>query len=304
MSATHWLYPMSPTGDFEIDDVVKGERVPARIDVVQRNIANDPDLVEPWGIVSGFRLMQPGDLFWVYVSGKQELGAVGEVRDITQDEKGHWWAHVAWNQPATLRLIEDPLPRNVFLQKPQSIQWANAVTALILDDWLANSPLLADVTSLVGGLDIDSIDLGALDTDLDLSPEDARLRVIAEIVRRQGQRRFRAALIDAYGGCAITGETAPWVLQAAHIDPYMGTHSNTPDNGLLLRADLHTLFDNHVIGVDVDNKVTVSTELKGTAYEALDGQELRVPTKSDERPSARKLAGHHAQVLARGPVLH
>jgi putative restriction endonuclease len=160
-----------------------------------------------------------------------------------------------------------------------------------------------DVTSLLDEFADTGIDLGRLDAELDLSPEDARRRVIAEVVRREGQKKFRAALLDAYGACAITGETTPWVLQAAHIDPYMGLHSNTPDNGLLLRSDLHTLFDNFLIGVGPDNTVVVSTELGGTDYEALCGRILGAPGQRDQRPSAVRLARHHVQVLARGLIL-
>lgn len=73
---------------------------------------------------------------------------------------------------------------------------------------------------------------------------DARERVLGQIVRRRGQQEFREKLLVAYEGrCAITGCDAIEALEAAHIVPYLGTETNHVQNGLLLRADIHTLFD-------------------------------------------------------------
>jgi hypothetical protein len=72
--------------------------------------------------------------------------------------------------------------------------------------------------------------------------DDARARVLREVVQRRGQQKFRKALIAAYGGrCAISGCPVTPLLEAAHITPYLGPDTNSITNGLLLRADLHTL---------------------------------------------------------------
>ena len=87
--------------------------------------------------------------------------------------------------------------------------------------------------------------------------EDARKRISRMIAQRRGQRAFRNNLFDAYGGrCAITGCEVPDVLEAAHIFPYRGEETNKVKNGLLLRADVHTLFDCGLIAVD-EVKMTV-----------------------------------------------
>lgn len=81
--------------------------------------------------------------------------------------------------------------------------------------------------------------------------EDGRRKVIAEVVRRQGQPKFRKSLVDAYAGrCAITGSSTLCTLQAAHVTPYLGAHTNVVSNGILLRADIHTLWDLHLLAVD------------------------------------------------------
>jgi putative restriction endonuclease len=77
-------------------------------------------------------------------------------------------------------------------------------------------------------------------------------RVTARQIReRRGQRAFRDALRRRYGGrCAVTGCTVLDLLEAAHIKPYRGDRDNNPQNGLLLRADIHTLFDLDLLGIE------------------------------------------------------
>lgn len=127
--------------------------------------------------------------------------------------------------------------------------------------------------------------------------EDARKRALASIVRRQGQPAFRQALIDAYvGRCAISGCDAKEALEAAHIYPYQGTHTNDVTNGLLLRADLHTLFDLGLIGIDPGTSaVLISPRLSGTVYQELAGQPAALPAAPSQRPSKDALAWHIEQ---------
>jgi hypothetical protein len=83
------------------------------------------------------------------------------------------------------------------------------------------------------------------------------------IVWRRGQPEFRRKLLEAYKGrCVITGCSSEEALEAAHIEPYSKTKNNDPKNGILLRADIHTLFDCDLIGIDPDTmKVCVSPNL-------------------------------------------
>jgi putative restriction endonuclease len=123
---------------------------------------------------------------------------------------------------------------------------------------------------------------------------DSRQRVLAQIVRRRGQQEFREKLLVAYGGlCAITGCDAVEALEAAHIVPYQGDETNSVQNGLLLRADIHTLFDLGLIGVRPETMtVVVSEKLITTAYLELSGARLREPVNPVHRPSANALHGH------------
>jgi putative restriction endonuclease len=130
--------------------------------------------------------------------------------------------------------------------------------------------------------------------DFEPGGEDQRERQIAEVVRRQGQASFRQGLRDAYGDrCAITGCDAVGALEAAHISPYRGVQSNHPQNGLLLRADIHVLFDLGLITVDPATlTVVVAPQLRSGFYTELHGGALSAPSDPTARPSVDALAEH------------
>jgi hypothetical protein len=120
-----------------------------------------------------------------------------------------------------------------------------------------------------------------------LSDADARARVRRDIVARQGQSRFRDALMRAYGGrCAVTGCDSPYALEAAHIRPYRGEHTNVVSNGLLLRADIHTLFDLGLLAVNPATlTIALSDWLPGTHYRQFQGTPLTRPDNPVLGPS-------------------
>ncbi|NMZ77816.1 HNH endonuclease [Pseudomonas mandelii] len=126
-----------------------------------------------------------------------------------------------------------------------------------------------------------------------INEPDARARISRAIVLRRGQGAFRRALIEAYEGtCAVTGCTALDVLEAAHIVPYRGEHTNRVDNGLLLRGDIHTLFDLGHLWIEEGN-IHLAVHLLDTEYGKLNNRKLRLPRKKTDSPSADALA-HHA----------
>lgn len=125
------------------------------------------------------------------------------------------------------------------------------------------------------------------------SDHDARVWTLKAIAQRQGQGGFRAKLLEAYGQCcAITNCNAVAVLEAAHILPYRGEHTHRVDNGLLLRSDIHTLFDFGLLWITPTHHVVIAPSLKGTEYEVLDGQAFRLPDKNEHHPNPAHLAEH------------
>jgi putative restriction endonuclease len=124
--------------------------------------------------------------------------------------------------------------------------------------------------------------------------EDARKRTISAIVQREGQPKFRNDLLIAYGyACAVTNCNLVEVLEAAHILPFMGILTNNIQNGLLLRSDIHTLFDKGLLAIDTNSwEVLIDPKLNGTEYEAFGNQTLRLPTAPGCWPSVEALRKH------------
>jgi hypothetical protein len=120
---------------------------------------------------------------------------------------------------------------------------------------------------------------------------------------RRGQAAFRNSLLSAYGGCcAITGCDVLAVLEAAHIVPYRGQWTNKVSNGLLLRADIHTLFDCARIGIDPASlEVLIHPDITDPVYRALHGRSLRVPTDKARGPSRRALEMRQEKLRLRIP---
>lgn len=123
------------------------------------------------------------------------------------------------------------------------------------------------------------------------SLKDEREKKLREIVERRGQPEFRNKLIIAYSGrCAVTGCDAVVTLEAAHIVPYTGLESNHVTNGLLLRADIHTLFDLVLLGIDPDSMIiSVASAIMTTVYAELDGKKILLPLNPVDIPNHEAL---------------
>ncbi len=123
------------------------------------------------------------------------------------------------------------------------------------------------------------------------------------ILARRGSRDLRRTLCHAYGDrCAMTGPCPADVLEVAYILPFPPRHVNSSDNALLLRCDLHTLWDLNLIGVNPqDLRIAVARKLRGSAYEDLDGQRL-LPRSDHTRLNAAALEERWAAFVRSQPV--
>jgi putative restriction endonuclease len=119
---------------------------------------------------------------------------------------------------------------------------------------------------------------------------------------RLGQGSFRIVVTDAYERrCAVTGERVLPVLEAAHVKPYSEGGLHRVDNGLLLRSDLHTLFDRGCVTITEDLRVEVSKRIKeefqnGRDYYALHGHALRRPAHENEKLAVENIRWHNENV--------
>jgi putative restriction endonuclease len=125
------------------------------------------------------------------------------------------------------------------------------------------------------------------------------------VAPRLGQGGFRIAVTEAYERrCAITAERTLPALDAAHIIPYGHHGEHRLDNGLLLRKDLHALFDAGYVGFDSDLRVQVSPRIRedyenGRDYYALAGRSLRLPVDPASRPNRAFLDWHASERFLR-----
>lgn len=132
----------------------------------------------------------------------------------------------------------------------------------------------------------------------ELMTKDERSWVDGAVAMREGQGTFRLRLMRAYGRCAVTGEHTPLVLDAAHIQPYLGPRSNHPQNGLLLTKEFHALFDAGYVTVTPDLEIRVSERLRadfqnGRRYYPFDRRPLvAVPEDKRLAPSREALEWH------------
>ena len=123
--------------------------------------------------------------------------------------------------------------------------------------------------------------------------------------QRLGQGAFRVLVTDVYERrCAVTGEKALPVLQAAHIRPVTKEGPHRVDNGLLLRSDIHALFDQGYVTVTPDHRFRVSRRLKadfdnGEPYYPLSGNRIWLPGQAADQPG-REFLEWHADTVYRG----
>lgn len=123
---------------------------------------------------------------------------------------------------------------------------------------------------------------------------DARTRRQQDIVVREGQPGFRQEVLDNYyGRCCATGCRETVILEAAHISPYSGAHSNYPANGLCLRVDVHRLFDAFLLSIEPETRqwVVAPRLAEDPTYQVLDGKRI-FPGRV---AASRDLLGEHYQ---------
>jgi hypothetical protein len=120
---------------------------------------------------------------------------------------------------------------------------------------------------------------------------DERQRTLVEVVQRKGQPVFRLRLLSAYQfRCAVSDCDAVAALEAAHISPYSGARSNVARNGLLLRADLHTLFDLNLFAIEPETlSVRLSKELMSSSYASLHMRAIGRPADPEHFPDRAAL---------------
>jgi putative restriction endonuclease len=124
-----------------------------------------------------------------------------------------------------------------------------------------------------------------------------------EVRPRLGQGAFKALVHGAYRDrCSVTGHRIRPTLQAAHILPVGKGGEHRIDNGLLLRSDVHTMFDRGYIGVDPSYKLHVSRRLRdefgnGDEFYEREGSVIALPEREVDKPNTEFLTWHMDEVF-------
>jgi len=124
-----------------------------------------------------------------------------------------------------------------------------------------------------------------------------------QVKDRPGQPAFRTLLEETYVTCCLTGNRVSEALEAAHIDDFEGREFDHPQNGLLLRRDLHALFDCGILGIHPTTLVAhFATAESRAMYPRIDGQAVLRPPYArfaNRAPSRAALKRHWKQFMLR-----
>ena len=288
-------------------------------------LATRPDLDEVnfWrpGGLQPFRGLEPGDLFLFRTKAPRVgIGGFAFYRHFSFASVAEAWALFREKNGAPtferfLRLIAhhkgllstpekaSELPIGcIMLAEPEF--WPRDRWIPVPSDYPLNNPQGAsyDAASVTGQQLIAAVESSAL-----LVPSwRVREAVRKPVTFRQGLAHFRLgqgtfalSLLDAYDSrCAVSGERTRPVLEAAHIMPVERGGVHSVDNGLVLRVDIHKLFDKGYVTVTPKGQFLVSKALKddwrnGRIYYDLHGQKVREPERVEYRPATEFLQWHN-----------
>lgn len=272
-----------------------------------------------------FRALQPGDLFLFKLHGRHReiVGGGFFARFVRLPVSIAWDYFGEKNGAATLDEMTDRLMRysRRLAAQPVHARHAHLVGCVLLEQvfflpraaWIAEPLDWPAHTQQGKGYPTESTIAQALISAIAQRLAGDRL-MLAEnaasrygkpqlVTPRLGQGSFRAAVLDAYGArCAVTGDRVIHVLEASHIQPFAAGGPHVVRNGLLLRSDLHTLYDRGYLTVTPDYRLAVSRALRdefdnGREYLAMSGSLITVPAHVEDQPDPALLAWHEGEVF-------
>lgn len=267
----HFIYPLnaSPDGGYYFGN---------GLEISPENYWKDAlkGSTDEWGLSGGYRLIRPGDWVWAYfVQPIGQVLGVGKVTDVL-GWRDDWQRHtvsIRWNRDLTRELKKNPIHYEEYRQPVQK----------------------AAVRANPATIEAFEVHLGHTGFKKALTSSERVQFAQRKVMQRLGQPAFRAQVLHDYGGqCAISGCTEKGALQAAHILPVRlaGTHATS--NSVLLRADLHNLFDLGLITVSKQLRIEVASSVTDLSYRKLDGQKIRMPHGADRKEVIAAYAAHKA----------
>jgi len=296
-----------------------------------RFLSNEPgiDEVNFWrpGGKQSFRQLKPGDLF-LFRLGKPDNAIAGGgiyTHFSFAPVSRVWDAFQRKNGAADYETFQRLIARYKKLDSAPD-QSDNAIIGCIVltapfflprNRWIpipseyeVNSPQgqRFDDSSKVGAMLIDGVRdalrVPGLSQVFEFNPGEVRFGE-SIVKRRLGQGGFALVVADAYDKrCAVSGERTYPVLESAHIKPVSRGGYHAAENGLLLRSDIHKLFDGGYVTIRPNGKFAVSPRLRddwhnGRIYYDLDQRPIRLPTDETLRPDPKALEWHNDVIFKR-----
>ncbi|MHA6720680.1 HNH endonuclease [Sphingomonas sp. RS6] len=206
---------------------------------------------------------------------------VEEIVQVTTFEAHYGGTFKPCSNAMTLALLDGAVMR------PSTQMSIKEIDLAQLEPVLLSNGITADfVQNYIRRLSPEDTDAGGNEAAHSIIEE--RRRVLREIALRRGQARFRQRLIDRYGACCqVSGCAFPGLIEAAHISPYARSNDNSERNGLLLRSDLHTLFDLGLLGIDPKSlRTAVNPQARAAGYEQFDGVAIHLNGSTGPERSA------------------
>lgn len=281
MTPRHFLYPLNPKSkqQYWFEDP-RGNRHPTSVEGFF-DCYSDGQPAE-WGLSQMGKELKRGDYIWVHFAlPVSAVMAVGRVRQTPhfREDWGVYAVRIDWDWALTDRLQRDPIRYSSHKQRAQkSVTEANSTTLRVIQRWMQRT--------------------NAPPAPLKVTP--VKFKQV-EIEQRQGQPAFRQALMVAYNHkCAVTGCDTRDTLQAAHITPVARGGHHGIHNGILLRADIHNLFDRGLLTITDSYKVHLHPSIRDSViYGHLHGQKLKsMPSRTGEKPSIQALRQHRKTHLS------
>jgi hypothetical protein len=258
--------------------------------------------------------IQPGDLIFAN-SGKTRCKGIGTVTSNYLHPKHRKNPFRNQDYNAQVRLVDWQVDATVDLPahffniptvQPLSLKQVAQIKRAYIDQYPKLTPILDQL--LHAGFDTSHSTPEPLNNDpqdpetseFNPNDQDERTAILQSVKVRQGQAAFRNALLTHFQSrCAISGCTVVELLEAAHIHPYRGTKDHHIENGLLLRADLHTLFDLWLLAIHPKTfRVLLAPHVANDPdYQPLENQLVRFP--KNLKPNAQALEARYREFLER-----
>ena len=248
------------------------------------------NMIAGYGVLS-HDLILPVSLAWEAFGIKNGAPTLREMRARVERYRGVAQAH--GDYAIGCRILTQPvfLPYERWIPQPKSWAAQTVVTKRYSTDQEEGRELWNAVTAA------DNV----VNSIRGFAEEQRRFGEPTLIAPRLGQGAFRIAIIDAYGRtCAVSGGKVLPALEAAHIRPYADGGGHQVSNGILLRRDIHSVFDAGYVTVDENLRFVVSDRVKtdfnnGNEYRRLHGVTISTPPITEYQPDRAALRWHNEE---------